>query len=65
MTIKEENKRSAVTLCPDQQAQLKRLSKKYDVSESRILARGFDLLVEQERAHFDVGLKKCLHYSKK
>ena len=61
MAIKEENKRAAVTLCPHQQQQLKELAEKYDLSQSKILARGFEMLAEQERAHFDVGLKKCRH----
>ncbi|OTN93665.1 hypothetical protein [Enterococcus faecium] len=56
--IKAENKRGVTTLNPEQQAALKRLSKKYVLSESKILAHAFDLLVRQEAAHFDVGLKK-------
>lgn len=60
--IKAENKRSVTTLNPIQQAALKRLSEKYALSESKILAHAFDLLVRQEAAHFDVGLKKCRHF---
>ena len=58
MAVRKEIKRAAVTLSPEQRDQLKKLSEKYRISQSKILARGFDMLVEQEKAHFDVGLKK-------
>lgn len=65
MTVKKENKRAVVTLCPHQQEQLKHLAEKYQVSESKVLARSLELLIAQEQAHFDVGLKKCRHSCKK
>ncbi len=61
MTIKKENKRAVATLTPKQQVALTALAKKYDLSESKILAQGLDLLIAHEQAHFDVGLKKCRH----
>ncbi|WP_376716428.1 hypothetical protein [Enterococcus gallinarum] len=60
MAIKKENKRGVTTLNPTQQVALQRLSKKYVLSESKILAHALDLLIAQEAANFDVGLtKKC------
>lgn len=61
MTIKKGHKRAAVTLTAKQQKELKELSQKYALSQSKILAQGLSLLIAQENAHFDVGLKKCRH----
>jgi hypothetical protein len=52
MTIARSSKRLPVTLNTARQRELKRLSKKYDKSESKILCIALDMLVDQEKAGF-------------
>ncbi|EGP5708326.1 hypothetical protein ACJQ40_001942 [Enterococcus faecium] len=52
MTIASTSKRLPVTLTDARQRELKRLSQKYDKSESKILCIALDMLADQEKAGF-------------
>lgn len=59
MTIAKGNKRLPVTLNKHRQQSLQELKLKYTKSESQLLCIALDMLIEQEKAGFEIPkLKK-------
>lgn len=54
MVIARGNKRLPVTLNVHRQKSLLQLKKKYSKSESKLLCIALDMLVEQEKAGFEI-----------
>ncbi|EMF0251908.1 hypothetical protein C7N31_RS12070 [Enterococcus hirae] len=54
MPIAIGNKRLPVTLDGNRQKELQRLKKKYNKSESKIMCIALDILIEQEKAGFEI-----------
>lgn len=57
MSIKRGNKRTFVTLNKERQHEIDHLAKKYNLSQSKILAHALDKLYELDQAKFPTGLK--------
>lgn len=63
MPIAIGNKRLPVTLDGNRQKELQRLKKKYNKSESKIMCIALDILIEQEKAGFEIPvLIKWYHF---
>lgn len=58
MAIAKGNKRLSVTINGQRQEGLNHLKKKYKKSESRLMCIALDMLLDQERAGFDIPLLK-------
>ncbi|EGP4895138.1 hypothetical protein FI615_002679 [Enterococcus faecium] len=59
MAIHKDNIRLPITLTPNLQADIQQLKKKYQKSASKIGRIALELLIEQERAGFEIKqLKK-------
>ncbi|AUB54422.1 hypothetical protein GUI51_13450 [Enterococcus mundtii] len=59
MTVAIGNKRLPVTLDDHRKKELQKMKEKYHKSESKIMCVALDLLIEQEKADFEIpSLKK-------
>ncbi|EMF0110788.1 hypothetical protein OU491_002620 [Enterococcus hirae] len=59
MTVAIGNKRLPVTLDDHRKKELQKMKEKYHKSESKIMCVALDLLIEQEKAGFEIpSLKK-------
>ncbi|GAB7306737.1 hypothetical protein [Enterococcus gallinarum] len=54
MVIAKGNKRLPVTLDESRQQSLKQLKQKYDKSESKLMCIALDMLIDQEKAGFEI-----------
>ncbi|WP_368264464.1 hypothetical protein [Enterococcus innesii] len=54
MVIAKGNKRLPVTLNQRRQRSLQQLKEKYNKSESKLMSIALDMLVEQEKAGFEI-----------
>ncbi|WP_429960934.1 hypothetical protein [Enterococcus sp. AZ012] len=58
MAVAKGNKRLPVTINEKRQEELVHLKRKYNKSESKLMCIALDMLIEQEKAGFDIPLLK-------